>query len=186
MLFYICTAVISVCGFTADMILRYMEKIRSFGMEARLHRIKGKTIPIEDFIPHNITLLTVFFSAFGVAGILLKLIELNGFVVFPIAVMCGMFANFFTVRLLKRLRSYPIPEYEDLSGCEAFCAEDIASDGYGIINVKWNGRRYFFTAVPANENDFSSGDRVVILYRTDGVCFIEKPERLTEILNEPQ
>lgn len=183
MIFYLCVAVVAVCGFTADMILRYMEKIRSFGMEARLHHIKGKWIPIEDFIPHNITLLLVFLAAFGVSGLLMKLLEMNSLIVFPIAVMCGLFANFFVVRLLRRLRLRPIPEREDLSGCEAFCTEDISPDGYGKICVKWNGKRYFFTAVPANENDFSAGDRVVILYRTDGVCFIEKPERLTEILN---
>lgn len=184
MIFYLCVAVVAVCGFTADMILRYMEKIRSFGMEARLHHIKGKIIPIEDFIPYNLTLLTVFLIAFGVSGLLMKLLEMNSFVVFPIAVMCGMFTNFFVVRLLRRIRFRPIPEREDLSECEAFCVEDISSDGYGSVCVKWEGRRYFFPAVPANDNGFSASDRVVILYRSDGVCFIEKSERLIEVLNE--
>ncbi len=184
MIFYLCISVVAVCGFTADMILRYMEKIRSFGMETRLHYIKGKIIPIEDFIPHNITLLTVFFSAFGIAGILLKLLSINGFVVFPIAVMCGMFANFFTVRLLRRIRSRPIPKNEDLSECEAFCMEDIPSDGYGKVCVKWDGRSYVFPAVPANEKALCAGDRAIILYRTEDVCFVEKPERLIDALNE--
>ena len=38
--FYIIVTVVCVTAFTADMILRYMEKIRSFGMETRLHNIK--------------------------------------------------------------------------------------------------------------------------------------------------
>lgn len=184
MIFYICIAVVAVCGFTADMILRYMEKIRSFGMETRLHNIKGKTIPIEDFIPYNITLLAVFFSAFGIAGTLMKLLELNGFVTFPAAVMCGMFANFFAVRLVRKMRVKPIPKNEDLSGCDAVCTEDIPADGYGAVRVTWNGRKYTFPAVPANENEIKAGEKVVILYRSDGVCFAETPERLVDVLNE--
>ena len=40
MTFYIVVTVVSVIAFGTDMVLRYMEKIRSFGMEQKLHNIK--------------------------------------------------------------------------------------------------------------------------------------------------
>ena len=53
MIFYVMVTIVSAVAFTIDIILRYMEKIRSFGMESRLHNIKGRIIPTEDFIPHT-------------------------------------------------------------------------------------------------------------------------------------
>lgn len=49
--FYVVVTVVSAVTLTADMILRYMEKIGSFGLERRFHRLHGKTIPIEDLFP---------------------------------------------------------------------------------------------------------------------------------------
>ena len=184
MIFYVMVAVIYAVAFTIDIILRYMEKIRSFGMETRLHNIKGKVIPAEDFIPHNITLLCVFFMALGTAGILLTLLEINGLVSFPIAVMCGMFANFATVRIMRKTKTRPIPKTEDLSGIQATCTENIDSDGYGEIEFTYKNRNYIRPALSENETDIKKGEKVIIIMMNEDLCFVEKPDEMLNILNE--
>lgn len=185
--FYVIVTIVSTVTFTADLILRYMEKIRSFGMEERIHNIKGKIIPAEDFIPHNLTLAALFFMAFGASGIIMKLFDLNGLVVFPVCVMCGMFANFAAVRLLRRIRrNPPIPKTADLSGIEAVCTEDIAGDGYGEISFKYKEKVYTAPAVSENETDIKSGEKAVIILMNEGVCFVERPEEIIDILNEKE
>ena len=101
MIFYTVAAVVCIVGFTADMILRYMMKIPSFGMEGRLHNIKGKLIPIEDFIPHNLTMLFVFGAALGIFGIFMKLLDINGLIAFPCSVMFGCGVNFLVMHIIK-------------------------------------------------------------------------------------
>ena len=91
---YVLITVISLVSFTADMILRYMEKIRSFGMEERLHNIKGTTVPIEDFIPHNITMLTVWGMTLGAFGIVMKLLGVHPFLSFPSSAAFACIVNF--------------------------------------------------------------------------------------------
>ncbi len=187
MIFYISAAVVGAVTLTADMILRYMEKIKSFGMEARFHSIRGKTIPIEDFIPHNFTMAAVFLMTLGVTGFFLKLLELNGLIAFPVSVMSGAMMNFLIMHFLyPRLIRCPIPKDADLSECEAVCTQRMDAEDYGSVRVEWNGARYDFPAVPANENEIEQGDPVVILYREDGLCFVEKPERIVDILNEKE
>ncbi|MCM1334345.1 MAG: hypothetical protein NC084_10385 [Bacteroides sp.] len=185
MAFYVVVTVVSAVVLTVDMILRYMEKIRSFGLEERLHRIRGKTIPIEDFIPQSLTMAAVFSLALGVVGIFLKLLALNGLIAFPVALMSGALVHFILVHfILRRIRERPIPPGVDLSECEAVCTERVDPDGYGSVRVKWGGREYVLPAVCANEKAVEAGDRAVILYREDGVCFIERDDRIMDILKE--
>lgn len=182
--FYILTTIVSAAAFTVDMILRYMEKIRSFGMEERIHNIKGKLIPIEDFIPYNLTLASVFFMIFGTAGLLLKLIPLNGLIVFPIAVMCGMFGNFAVVRLLRRIREKPLPEDADLSGLNCICTEKIYGTGYGAVDFEYLNQKYSLPAVSENETDIEKGETAVIILVNEGVCFVEKQDEVIKAVNE--
>ncbi len=186
MIFYVMVTIVSVVAFTIDIILRYMEKIRSFGMESRLHDIKGRIIPTEDFIPHNITLLCLFFMALGVSGILMTLLQVNALVSFPVGVMCGMFTNFAVVRILRKARSKPIPKTEDLSGTEAVCTEDIDGDGYGEIEFLYKNRRYTRPALSENETDIKKGEKVLIIMMNEGLCFVEKPDEVIDILNEKE
>lgn len=187
MAFYVVVTVVSAVTLTADLILRYMEKIKSFGLERRLHHIHGKTIPIEDFIPANLTMAAVFLLSFGMIGIFLSFFKMNGFVVFPIAVLGGAFVHFFLAHFLfPRISLRPIPKNEDLSACEAVCAEPVTPDGYGSVKVTWNGREYIFPAVCANEKEIEAGEKVVVLYREDGVCFVERDDRIMDIIDEKE
>ncbi len=186
MIFYVMVTIVSTVAFTIDIILRYMEKIRSFGMESRLHNIKGRIIPTEDFIPHNITLLCLFFMAFGTAGILLTLLQINALINFPVGVMCGMFTNFIAVRILRVIRNRPIPKNEDLSGTEAVCTSDIDGDGYGEIEFLYKNRRYTRPALSENETDIKKGENVLIIMMNEDLCFVEKPDEVINILNEKE
>ena len=186
MIFYVMVTIVSSVAFTIDIILRYMEKIRSFGMEAKLHNIKGKIIPTEDFIPHNVTLLCLFFMAVGVVGILLTLLQINALISFPVCIMCGMFVNFAVVRILRKARSRPIPGTEDLSGTEAVCTENIDGDGYGEIEFFYKNRRYTRPALSENETDIKKGEKVLIIMMNEGLCFVEKPDEVIDILNEEE
>ncbi len=184
MIFYIAVTVVSTVTFTVDLILRYMEKIRSFGLEGRIHNIKGKLIPVEDFIPHNLTLAALFFMAFGTVGILLKLPGLNGLIVFPVCVMCGMFTNFAAVNILRKIRSKPLPKNVDLSGTQVTCTETIQTDGYGAVEFVFNGQRYSFPAISENETTIRKGETAVIILINDGVCIVERENEIMDILNE--
>ena len=186
MIFYVMVTIVSSVAFTIDIILRYMEKIRSFGMESRLHNIKGKIIPTEDFIPHNITLLCLFFMALGTGGILLTLLDINALISFPIGFMCGMFVNFAVVRTLRKLRSKPIPKDEDLSGTEAVCISPIDGDDYGEIEFLYKNRRYTRPALSENETDIKKGEKVLIIMMNEDLCFVEKPDEVINILNEKE
>lgn len=187
MAFYVIVTVVSAVTLTADLILRYMEGIRDFGLERRFHHIRGKTIPIEDFIPASPTMAAVFLLAFGIGGLLLLLLKMNGFVAFPAAVLGGALVHFFFVHFLfPRLSLRPIPKNEDLSACEAFCTEPIEPDGYGSVRVIRDGREYAFPAVCANGKAIGEGERVVVLYREDGVCFVERDDRIMNIIDEKE
>lgn len=186
MIFYVMVTIVSSVAFIIDIILRYMEKIRSFGMESRLHNIKGKIIPTEDFIPHNITLLCLFFMALGTAGILLTLLDINALISFPIGFMCGMFVNFAVVRTLRKLRSKPIPKDEDLSGTEAVCISPIDGDDYGEIEFLYKNCRYTRPALSENETDIKKGEKVLIIMMNEDLCFVEKPDEVINILNEKE
>ena len=188
--FYIIVTVVCVVAFTADMVLRYMEKIRSFGMETRLHDIKGKTIPIEDFIPHNITMVTVFGSAMGVFGIFLKLLDIHPFVSFPCAVMFGSMVNFTVMHFIKplitRASGDELSAKTDIAGSEGICTEDIAGDGYGKVSVVYNGRNYEFEAISEYETDIEKGEKVYVLYRDEQFCVVEKQSEILDVLNEKE
>lgn len=184
MIFYIFVASVSVIALMADMILRYMEKIRSFGMEGRIHNIKGKIIPVEDFIPHNMTLVSLFFVAFGTVGILLKLLSLNGLIVFPICVISGMLTNFTAVRILKRIRIKPLPRNADFSGIICICTETVKGDGYGSVSFTYEEQDYVLPALSENETDIIKGEKAVIILINEGVCIVEKESEILDILNE--
>ncbi len=185
MIFYVVITVVSAVTFTADMILRYMEKIRSFGSEEPFHNIKGKIVPVEDFIPNNFTMLSVFFMFFGAIGITLKALGINGLIVFPCAVLTGAIANFlithFLLPFIDRNKKDALTEKDDISGLEAFCTEKIEAEGYGKIRLEFKGRTYNFDALSANETDIAVNEKVYILYRQDNVCFVEKE---TEIISD--
>lgn len=186
MIFYIAVTIVSTVAFTIDLLLRVTEKIRSFGMEERIHNIKGKIIPVEDFIPYNLTLTSVFLMALGTVGILLKLIPINGLVCFPICFMCGMFANFTVVRILRKIRTRPLPKNADLSDTEAVCTQTIQGDSYGEVEFSYEGKIYTFPAVSENETDIIKGETAVIILINEGVCIVEKKSEVLDILNEKE
>lgn len=186
--FYIILAVVCTVAFTADMILRYMEKIRSFGMETRLHNIKGKTIPIEDLIPHNLTMVTVFGAAMGIFGMAMKLLGLHPFVSFPLSVMFGCMVNFTVMHFIKpfisRVSGDELPDSKDLAGSTAICTERIPGSDYGRIALTYNGKKYEFEAISEYETDIEKDETVYILYRDGQFCVVEKQNEILDIINE--
>ncbi len=186
--FYVVVLVLGVTSFTADMILRYMEKIRSFGMEERLHNIKGKTIPIEDLVPHNITMLTVFAISLGVFGIFMKLLNINAFVSFPCSAAFACLVNFTVMHFIKpfvaSVTGDELGSDTDISGTEGVCIERIPADDYGRIKLEYNGRHYEFDAISENETDIEKDEPVLVLYREDGMCVVEKQSEVLDIINE--
>ena len=188
MTFYVAVTVVAVVSFTADMILRYMEKIRSFGMEEHLHNIKGKTIPIEDLIPNNITMLTVYLMAFGAFGIFMKLMDIHAFVSFPLSLSFGCMVNFTVMHFIKpfydSISGDVLGEDTDLSEYEAVCVQPIGGDDYGRIELVYHDKKYEFDAVSENGTDIEKGEPVYVLYREEGVCVVEKQSEVLDIINE--
>lgn len=188
MTFYVIVTVVSVIAFGADMVLRYMEKIRSFGMEQKLHNIKGRTIPIEDLIPNNITMLTVFLSAFGIFGIFLKLVGFHPFVSFPLSVAFGCMVNFTVMHFVKpffeNISGDILDDDTDVSGYDAVCTQPIGGDDYGRVELVYKDRKYEFDAISENETDIAKGEAVYVLYREGGVCVVEKQTEILDVINE--
>ncbi len=188
MTFYIVVTVVSAVAFVTDMVLRYMEKIRSFGMEEHLHNIKGRTIPIEDFIPYNLTMLTVFLMAFGAFGIFMKALNIHPFVSFPLSLAFGCAVNFTVMHFIKpffeSISGDALGKDTDLSGYEAVCVQRIGGDDYGRIELVYHDKKYRFDAISENETDIGKGETVYVLYREEGVCVVEKQSEVLDIINE--
>lgn len=186
--FYVLVTVISAVSFTADMILRYMEKIRSFGMEERLHNIKGTTVPIEDFIPHNITMLTVWGMSLGAFGIVMKLLGVHPFLSFPSSAAFACIVNFTVMHFIKPfyqdILGDELSEKTDISGTSAVCTERIGGDDYGRIELEYHGKHYEFEAISEYETDIEKGEQVLVLYREGQFCVVEKGSELLDVLNE--
>jgi len=184
---YLTIVIGSAALFITDMVLRYMEKIASFGMEKKLFKFKGQTIPIEKFLPENITMLFVFFLVFGVAGYFL---ELMGFwiVSLVLAVVPGFIVCFLIQQTLKatidKYRDKVLPKGYAAADIQGFAYEEIDGDGYGIIEFVYNDVEFHAPATSVNGTNIPKFEKVIIIFEEDGVYFVQSILEVFEPLNE--
>ncbi len=182
-LFYLSTAVIASVALAADFILRYLEGMRSFGIEKTFPRIKGKTIPIEQLFPENLTYLLAYLAVFGWTGLALTLAAIPWYLSVIIALCAACLANFllsyFFVSRILRIRGRSAAPKDDLTEGEAVCTEEIAEDGYGKIRITLpNGVQTEKNAVSVHGTAVAAGETVIVLGSEDELCFVVRESEI--------
>lgn len=184
--FYLILILLSGVTLTTDLILRHTVNIKRFGLEKDFWQFKGNTVPIEDFVPHTLTMLLLFIFCFSISGAIYLAIGVFD-VVSAIFGLCTAFLiNFFAAHFV-------IPRYNKAKGKivtelktddRAVCIERISGDGYGKIAIIKNGKSFEFSALSANETDIEAGAEVVVVDQNDGVYWVETPEEVFVSINE--
>lgn len=186
---YLAIAVVSAVAFAADMILRYMEKIKGFGLEKELFAFRGKTIPIENFFPHSLTMIFAFCFALGLCGLVMELMSFGWYISLPCGVICAMLVSFLSTAVkarVRRAKKEALPKKFDFSGKEAVVTDFIAGDGWGKVKLVYNDADYIFNAVSANETDIDEGEKVTVVLENDGMLFVERDDEVFDPLNEKE
>ena len=186
--FYIIISVFAAMLLITDITLRYMEKIKSFGMEKKLFTFKGDTIPIEKFFPENLTMVLAFSLTFGAAGMFLTFLGLDWYFVLPFAVMTGMILCFVVQeafqRFIEKNTDKTLPTGDAAANLEGFVVEEIDGDDYGLIEFEYNDVTFRANALSANETPIPEYERVIILFEENGFYFVQSIKEVFLPLNE--
>jgi hypothetical protein len=179
-IFYLIIFIVSALAFIADIILRYVEKIKNFTLDKKLFSIRGDadTIPIEKVLPANLTMLILAVMAGSAAGGLLDLSGVAWYLSLPCAVSSGLLICFTVqhlgeniVSIIKRNR---LPKGEKAAGLNGYCVEFIGADGLGKAEFVHGGRKFEVAAASANESDIDPDDEVIAVYEENGFYFVTK------------
>ena len=184
--FCIILLVFSVVGLTAEIVMRSVLGIKNFGLEKRFFDFHGSDIPAEDFIPHDIFDCLIFGFSFAVLGLILNALTMPWMLtifcglIFGCLVLFGRTHWFYGAVMLVKQEKLPKdrPDVDD----KAVCSKRIDGDGYGEILYEYKGRRYAVNAVSANETDIEEGEKVTVVHKEEGFCFVEREDE--EIVNE--
>ncbi len=149
---------------------------------------KGKTIPIEKFIPQTIYGYTVFIAVIGYAGLLLHPLDMPWFFLVPILLMSGMIVNFIGAYLLlpafENFWGGKRPTPEEIEGCDATAIENISGEGYGRVRVKYLERKYIFDCISVYHTDIMKGETVTVVTGEGELLFVQKQDEIFEVLKE--
>lgn len=184
---YLIFTVLFATAFVVDIFLRFVENIGNFGLDKEFFRFKSDTIPIQDFLPHNVTFVCLFFLSFGVCGLFCEGIGTGWFSV-PCALVFAASVNFvgvhFVIPRFERLKGKKPPESDELTGKRAVCTLSIPADGYGKAQLTENGITVEKNAVSVNGTDIETGESVLLVHEEEEVWFVEKDSEVLDVLNE--
>lgn len=149
---------------------------------------KGRTIPIEQFIPQGIYGYMVFMAVFGYFGLILLPLSLPWYFIVPADIAMALIVNFIGTHFLspavKRFVNGKAPKPDELTGYEATALENIVGSGYGKVKVKYEGRTYRFDAIPVYHTDIEAGEKVDIITGEDELLFVQKKDEIYKVLDE--
>lgn len=186
--FYLSVAVLSGAGLTFDVILRYTEKIKSFGLEKKLFKVEGKTIPVEKMLPQNVTMLLVYFLSSGITGIIIDVLGAEWFFSLPCAIFSGFLVCFivqhsFTLAI-KKFKKREMPKGFEASGLEGYIVSPVTVSDYGSVRFEWKGDRYEAPAFSANGTALPEYERVIIIMEENGCYCVEGFAEIYSPLND--
>lgn len=185
-LFIVCAVLgtVGICGLLV-MLLFFRLKI-NLGFKLP----KGKTIPIEQFVPQGIYGYAIFMAVFGYFGLILLPLSLPWYFIVPADIAMGLIVNFIGTHFLspavKRFVNGRAPKPDGLTGYEAVALENISGNGYGKVRVKYEGISYRFDAISVYHTDIEAGEKVDIITGEDELLFIQKKDEIYKILDEEQ
>ena len=175
---YIIIIVLFAVAAGADILLRHVWGIKRFGFEKSFFEFHGKTIPIEDFLPNNLSLILIYGLATGVFGAVYYGLGMYWALSLFFGLLSGLWVNFVLVHWIypqrERLRKNTMPENYLQSGMDAVCASAIEGDSYGEIVVWYKNKNYRFPALSANGTDISKGEKVILVHNEQEVWWVEK------------
>lgn len=140
--------------------------------------------------PSNLLLLIVFLFTSAFFGFLLDLASVVSWLSLPFGAVGGLAVNFLLntaiIPIFYKQHNKGAPTDMELDGAEGIVIEDIYPKDYGKIEVKNGGRPYIFDAVCANEKRILQGEKVIVIYAQEGLCFVESEERFCDVLFEDE
>lgn len=153
--FFTILLVLSAVALTAEIIMRSVLKTENFGIEKRWLCFHGKTIPAEDFLPHDIFESLVFVFSFSLFGLILDILTM------PIAgtLFCSLCFGALVLFGRKHLitnfiiafKGEKLPSDRPDIGDRGICRESIYGDNYGRITFEYEGREYSINALSLTE-----------------------------------
>ena len=183
-LFIVCAVLgtVGICGLLVMLLLFRLKINLGFKLP------KGKTIPIEQFIPQGIYGYTVFMAVFGYFGLILLPLSLPWYFIVPADIAMALIVNFIGMHFLspavKRSVNGKAPKPDELTGYEATALENISGNGYGKVRVKYQGINYRFDALSAYNTDIMAGEKVDIITGEDELLFVQKKDEIYKVLEE--
>ncbi|MCL2020180.1 MAG: hypothetical protein FWG70_10555 [Oscillospiraceae bacterium] len=186
--FYLCLTILSAVLLITDIVLRSMEKIKSFGFEKRLFKFKSETVPIEKFFPETLTTLLICLPILGAAGMILDSIGFVWYLSLPFSVMTGMLVCFaLQYRLRAAINKHKdkiLPRNDKAAGIQGFAAERIDGDDYGLIEFEYNDDVFHAPAVSVYGTTISKFEKVVILFEENEFYFVQSIKEVYEGLED--
>lgn len=186
--FYLSVAVLSGTGLAFDSILRYTEKIKSFGLEKKLFKFEGKTIPTEKMLPQNVTMMLVYFLSLGITGIFIDVLGAEWFLSLPCAVFSGFLVCFAVqypiVLAVKKFKKREMPKGLEASGVEGHIVVPVTLSDYGTVRFEWKGDRYDAPAFSANGTPLPEYEKVIIILEENGCYCVEGVAEVFAPLND--
>ena len=181
--FYILVMLMSAALFTADMVLRYIEKIRRLGLKKKLIKFKGNTIPYEFFFPHTVTFLLLSLFVFGLTGALIHSSVVAWYLSAPAALIFSMLFCFVLQYSLNSTKNSP-PKGGEAAGLEGFALVNIPGDSYGLIEFEYKGRTFQKNAMSEYESDIEKFERVILLFEENDMYAVQSITEVYKILRE--
>jgi hypothetical protein len=182
--FYITVTIAAAALLITDVVLRYMERIINFGVEKRLVRFKGETIPAEKFLPQTMTMVIIYFLSLGVSGMVFASIGFWWFLSLPLSIAAGMLVCFVLQHFLKsavdRHKNRNVPQGDKAAGVQGFAYEHINGDDYGLIEFEYNDLTFHVPAVSVNGTTIPEFEKVIILFEQDGCFFVQSIKEVYE------
>jgi hypothetical protein len=185
---YLIVTILAAALLAADVILRYMEKIKGFNLEQKLFKFKGGTIPAEKFFPQSPTMTLGCFLVIGAAGMIFERVGFRWYFSLPFSVMTAMFfcfaLQYSAKSKLDELTNKNAPAGDVPAGVQGFAYEEILGDNYGLIEFEYNDSVFRVPAVSVNSTTIPKFEKVIILFEEGGCYFVQSIKEVFEPLNE--
>lgn len=184
--FYIILLVLSFTALTAEAITRSAHGVKNFGLDRRWLDFHGSTIPIEDFLPHNVTETLITVLSLSVFGLIQIAMGMPGIASAFCGIMFALLVNFgikhLAIPSVQKIKGDALPQNKPDADDTAICTQRIAGDDYGEIEFAYKGKSYRFPAMSANETDIEEGEEVTVVHKEEGMCWVERiAEELEEV-----
>ena len=183
---YTILLVLSAVALTAEVITRSAHGVKNFGWDRRWLDFHGSTIPIEDFFPHNVTETLITLLSLSVFGLVQMALGMPGLASAFCGVMFALLVNYgikhLAIPIVQKIKGTALPDNKPDADDTALCTQKIVGDDYGEIEFVYKGKAYRFPAMSANETDIEEGEKVTVVHKEEGMCWVEKiAEELEEV-----